>query len=160
LPSFLQPDGDEERVRRRALEIYGDRSRRLLRRIQEIERIEVDDTLGHDLVHPDYGLGNVLFDETGAITGIVDWNGGATRGDHRFALLKLSINVEAEGDLYGVEPDARNRLDEIVQTLIDPKLLRLYWSEWTLRKVSHAIQHGFPAERIAREVSLGGDRLA
>jgi aminoglycoside phosphotransferase (APT) family kinase protein len=160
LPFFLQPDGFDNQTRYQALETYSDRSRLLLRRIREIERIGRHETIGHDLVHPDYGLGNVLFDESGDITGIVDWNGGATRGDHRFALLKLSINIAAEGNQYGVRPDARDCLDEIVNTTIDPVLLRLYWAQWTLRKVSHAIQDGFPSRRVHRELKLGEDRLS
>ena len=76
------------------------------------------------------------------------------------SLLKLSINIAAEGDLYGVQPEARNRLEEIVTTTIDPTLLRLYWAQWTLRNVSHAIRNRFPHERINRELSLGEDRLA
>ena len=163
LPFFLRPNEIDDRAQRRTLETYSDWSRLLLRRIEEIERIERiehPDLPAHDLVHPDYGLGNVLFDEAGTITGIVDWNEGATSGDHRFALLKLSINIAAEGDMYGVRPDARDRLDEIVKMTIDPALLRLYWAQWTLAKVAHAIQNGFPAGGIDRELRLGEDRLA
>ena len=160
LPMFLQPGGTSDRVRRRALEMHANRSRRLLRKIEEIERIEVDDVPEDDLVHPDYGLGNVLFDARGEITGIIDWNDGATRGDHRFALLKLGINVEAEGDQYGVQPGARRRLDAMLQAMIDPTLLRRYWAQWSLCAVSHAILHGFPVVGIDREIRLGEDRLA
>jgi aminoglycoside phosphotransferase (APT) family kinase protein len=160
LPFFLQPDGFEDQTRRQTLEEYSDRSRLLLQRIREIERIDRPEMIAHDLVHPDYGLGNVLFDESGKVTGIVDWNGGATWGDCRFALLKLGINIAAEGEQYGVQPDACNRLDEIVNTTIDPMLLRLYWAQWTLRKVSHAIQNGFPSRRVDKDLRLGEDRLA
>jgi aminoglycoside phosphotransferase (APT) family kinase protein len=160
LPFFLRPNEIDDQLWRQALETYSNRSRLLLRRIMEIEGIDRPEMTAHDLVHPDYGLGNVLFDETGNITGIVDWNGGATRGDRRFALLKLAINIAAEGEQYGVRPVARNRLDEIVNTMIDPVLLRLYWAQWTLRKVSHAIQNGFPSRDIERELRLGEDRLS
>jgi len=160
LPHFLGAAQGDGQPLHQALERYNDRSRLLLGRIREIERTEHPEPPAGDLVHPDYGLGNVLFDESGTITGIVDWNGGATRGDHRFALLKLAINIAAEGDQYGVLPDARARLDEIMTTTIESGLLRLYWARWTLFKVAHAIQGRFPAARVTAEIERGEERLA
>lgn len=160
LPHVLATNTDDDRFRRRALGQHNDRSLRLLRRIEEIERGTHGDLPNDDLVHPDYGLGNVLFDASGEISGVVDWNGGAMRGDCRFALLKLSHNIEAEGDQYGVQQEARDHLDSILRQRIEPDALRLYWARWTLIAVVHAIQSGFPPSRIEEELDLGEERLA
>jgi phosphotransferase family enzyme len=64
---------------------YSERSRRLLRRLLEIDAGHPFEMTGDDVVHLDYSLGNVLFDERGKISGIVDWNYGIARGDRRFA---------------------------------------------------------------------------
>lgn len=156
LPFFLRPAVDNQALTQ-PLATWSGRTRRLLEQIREIVPTAPRDASGDDLVHPDYGLGNVLFDESGNVTGVVDWNGGAERGDRRFALLKLAINIEAEGDGW-VQQDAIDRLDEIVNA-IDPTLRRLYWAQWTLRSVSHAIQNGFPIQRIDHQLRLGEDRL-
>ena len=83
LPHVLQ-FGPDDQVRLHLIETYSVRSRLLLGRIQEIIRTTPQAVPGHGLVHPDYGLGNILFDECGEVTGIVDWNGGAMYGDHHF----------------------------------------------------------------------------
>lgn len=158
LPRFNQLSVDD-RDRRKTLETYSDRSRRLLEQIQEIVRLSPQDIPGGGLVHPDFGLGNVLFDESRKVTGVVDWNGGATSGDHRFALIKLCINMTAEGEMYGVQSESHKRLEAIVKT-IEPVLLRLYWAQWTLCNVFHAIDNGFPPQRVDEELTLGENRLA
>lgn len=67
------------------LEHHNDRSRRLLNRIHEIGAGEPHEMTDDDLVHPDYTFGNILYDR-GQVSGVVDWNCGAGRGDRRFAL--------------------------------------------------------------------------
>jgi len=158
LPNCGASSGDDYHRWCRALTTHGDRSRRLLRRIQEIERSAPSDLPGSDLVHPDYGLGNVLFDASGAISGIIDWNGGACRGDFRFALLTLCNNLAAEGDQYGASPDARTRLDAILGR-IEPEVLRLYWARWTLVDVAQSIGERFPPSRIEHDLERGEARL-
>ncbi|MGC4190548.1 MAG: phosphotransferase [Thermomicrobiales bacterium] len=160
LPDATTSASEDAHHRYAALEAYSDRSRHLLRRIREIERNAPTDLPNGDLVHPDYGLGNVLFDASGTISGIVDWNGGAWCGDHRFALLKLVLNIKAEGDQYGVQQEARDHLDEIVRGSIERDVLRLYWARWTSIKVAHAIREGFSSHRIDEELRLGEDRLS
>jgi aminoglycoside phosphotransferase (APT) family kinase protein len=149
----------DERVTYKTLETYSDRSRRLLEQIQKIVRVSPQDIPGGGLVHPDFGLGNVLFDESRRVTGVVDWNGGATAGDHRFALMKLSLNMTAEGEMYGVQSEAHQRLDAIMK-MIEPGLLRLYWAQWTLSNVFHVIDNGFPLQRVDEELTLGERRLS
>jgi aminoglycoside phosphotransferase (APT) family kinase protein len=157
LPRVMHHSVDD-RVKCKTLETYSNRSRRLLEQIQEIVRVSPQDMPGGGLVHPDFGLGNVLFDESRRVTGVVDWNGGATAGDHRFALMKLSLNMAAEGEVYGVQSESRERLDAIMKT-IEPELLRLYWAQWTLCNVFHAIDNGFPTQRVEEELTLGENRL-
>jgi aminoglycoside phosphotransferase (APT) family kinase protein len=157
LPRVMQLSVDE-RFRYKTLETYSDRSRRLLVRAQEILRNSHQDIPAGGLVHPDFGLGNVLFDESRRVTGVVDWNGGATAGDHRFALMKLCLNMTAEGEMYGVQPESYERFDAIMK-MIEPGLLRLYWAQWTLSNVFHAIDNGFPPQRVDEELTLGENRL-
>jgi aminoglycoside phosphotransferase (APT) family kinase protein len=149
----------DDRFRYKTLETYSDRSRRLLEQIQNIVRTSPEDIPGGGLVHPDFGLGSVLFVESRRVTGVVDWNGGATAGDHRFALMKLSLNMAAEGEVYGVQSESHKRLEAVMKT-IEPALLRLYWAQWTLSSVFHAIDNGFPPQRVDEEVTLGENRLA
>lgn len=107
---------------------------------------------GADLVHPDYGLGNILWDQQGRITGIVDWNGGAARGDRRFALLGLERNLAVEGDLYGAEPAGSTRLDELVTALIDPATLKTYRAHAAVEHAHRSIAEGLGPDRIARDL--------
>lgn len=127
---------------------YGPSGRRLLDRIREIGATEPYEMRGDDLVHPDFNPGNVLLDDAGRVTGIVDWNGGVSRGDRRFALLRIVINLDAEGDPSWVEPEATERLDEIIRRRIEPDLLRAYWAAAMVERAYEAIRKGFPPERI------------
>nr|WP_273378516.1 phosphotransferase [Actinopolymorpha pittospori] len=72
---------------------YDTRTRRMLDLIREVGRDGPDEFTGNDLVHPDYTPPNVLVDESGHISGIVDWNGGITRGDRCFALVGLRADL-------------------------------------------------------------------
>lgn len=117
----------------------GERGRRLLGHLEGLTGGEVYRMTGGDLVHPDYGLGNILWDEQGRITGVVDWNWGAARGDRRFALLGLARNLAREGELYGAQPGASQRLDEILATLIDPATLRIYRAHMAVQVVHYTI---------------------
>lgn len=74
----------------------------------------VGPTAGSDLVHTDYIPDNVLYDENGRVTGIVDWNFGVARGDRHFALIKLRNDLDNRAN---VEPEAIQRLDEILRRI-------------------------------------------
>jgi aminoglycoside phosphotransferase (APT) family kinase protein len=132
------------------LEGHGDRSRRLLHRIQEIGRGEPHEMTGDDLVHPDYTLGNVLYDDDGQVSGVVDWNWGVGRGDRQFALVRIYTDLfwstlGQNGGEYGVQRSAFDRLDEVVDTMIEPDLLRIYWAHMTLNQLHWAILYHQPA---------------
>lgn len=112
VPSAFPSAGPDGHPWERTLGRYSDRSRELLTRILELGGGEPYRMVGNDLVHVDYILGNILHDESGRVTGVIDWNAGAARGDHRFALIALLVDLEgyrysAGGGPHGVQPDAR-----------------------------------------------------
>jgi hypothetical protein len=161
-PAPIDPGHDE------VLRGYNDRSRRLLRRIRQIGRSEPHEMAGDDLVHLDYGLGNVLYDKSGCISGVVDWNLGAARGDHRFALIKLRIDLSWDHSTfvltpneasYHVELEAIDRMDEILDATLDPRLARIYWAHWIVQHLYRAILNEGPQETIDLFLSLGERNL-
>jgi hypothetical protein len=78
-PMCLQRGGFGQ-AKHQLLEKHDARSRRLLHRIYEIGEEEPHEMSGDDLVHPDYTFGNVLYDDRGRVSGLVDWNWGIGRG--------------------------------------------------------------------------------
>ena len=145
------------------LERYDSRTRRMLRLIQEIGDEMPDRITGDDLLHVDYARGNVLTDESGRITGVVDWNLGVARGDRRLALVSLrsdlqwsALHPEGAG---GVERIAMDHLDRILEERIDPATLRAYWAFWTLMKLEGLIIENAP-KAIDVFLDLGFRRLA
>ena len=114
---------------------------------------------GDDAVHTDYSLGNVLWGERGQISGIVDWNFGVARGDHRFALLGMRFHLATEGDQYEGQHLAINRLDGILGATMDPALLRIYWAHLMAHRVHWSIHNSFPTERIDHDLSLAESHL-
>ncbi|GAB3763082.1 hypothetical protein GCM10028864_55150 [Microlunatus parietis] len=137
---------------------HGPRARRMLDRIREVgvsAPLRID---GDDVLHPGLTLGNVLY-EACRVTGVVDWNWGVERGDRRFALVRIYI------DLYwslvypgAVEPSAWERLDTVVETLIEPDLLRAYWAAVTLGQLSYWSLEG-RSEAVDLFLRLGESRL-
>ena len=98
---------------------------------------------GSDLVHLDLHPGNVLVDDAGTITGVVDWD-AAGRGDARLAWVTLLFDL-----LRGVSADPRyerlggatvRRIEEQIQTL-DIGLLRQCWAHMSLRQVDWSLRH-------------------
>jgi aminoglycoside phosphotransferase (APT) family kinase protein len=140
----------------------GERSRDLIRIIREIGAREPHEMVGDDLLHPDYTPGNVLFDEAGRLTGVVDWNRGASRGDRRFALVGLRFDLAwatlYDGGDHGVEQSAIDRLDERLDDMIEPALLRMYWAHWTLNRLDWTISH-HTRETVELFQGLGESRL-
>jgi aminoglycoside phosphotransferase (APT) family kinase protein len=95
--------------------------------------------VGDDLVHLDFHTGNVLTD-AGRITGIVDWD-GIGRGDRRFALVTLRFDAHVR--LPGAD---LAWFDELLESTLDPAVLRLYWAHMALRQVDWSIRHHTPAD--------------
>lgn len=149
--------------RHETLEGHSDRSRRLLRRIRDIGESEPNEMLGDDLVHTDFTVPNMLFDAAGQITGVVDWNFGVARGDRRFGLVKLLFDLTwdasaADGGLQNVQPEAVDRVTEVLEQTIEPEVLRMYWAHWTLSMLHWTILSGIP-EVIDIHLELGESRL-
>lgn len=136
VPAMDLGHSDPDRPEYERLENYNARSRRLLREIREIGDGEPYKMTGDDLLHPDYTLGNVLYDDQGQVSGVVDWNWGAYRGDRRFALVRIYVDLFwLTLSLEGPPRSAFGRLDEVVDKLIDPPLLRMYWAHLTLNQL-------------------------
>jgi aminoglycoside phosphotransferase (APT) family kinase protein len=91
---------------------------------------------GDDLVHVDYHAGNVLVDENGTISAVVDWNGTA-RGDARFAIVVLRFT----GPPGQLPLDTAARIDEAIDDELTPDELRPYWAALSLRLVDWSIRH-------------------
>lgn len=148
VPMYLRHSGPIY-PRHEVLAEHGDRSRRLLDRIREVGDSEPSEMSGDDLVHPDYSFGNVLYDEGGNVSGVVDWNWGAARGDRHFALLRIYValywsTLGDGGGKYGVQRSAFDRLDHVVADRIEPAVLRMYWAHITLNQLHFAIQYYSP----------------
>lgn len=161
-PSLCLRRSAEHRPRHELLDRYGARTRRMLQLIQEIGDDVPDRVVGDDLLHVDYARGNVLSDDTGRITGVVDWNLGVARGDRLLALVGLRSDLQwsalfPEG-AGGVERAAIDQLDRILEERIDPTTLRAYWAFWTLMKLDGLILEDAP-EAIELFLDLGFDRL-
>lgn len=126
---------------------HGVRGRRLLRRLLEVDGGRPFRMTGDDLVHTDYSLENVLFDEQDRISGIVDWNQGAARGDHRYALIgRLGVHEHP-----AVRAEALDRLDQVLAA-VEPPLLRIYQAHWEVFHVHHAISNRLGDARIENDL--------
>jgi Ser/Thr protein kinase RdoA (MazF antagonist) len=123
-----------------SLERYDDRTRRLLDRVREVGRDEPGGMTGDDLVHLDFHTGNVLVDEHGELTGIVDWD-GIGRGDRRFGLVTLRFDAHVR--LAGTD---LTWFDELLDHVLSPAELRLYWAHMSLRLVDWSNRHHTPAD--------------
>ncbi|MEQ7008793.1 phosphotransferase [Actinopolymorpha sp. B17G11] len=161
-PLYLRKSGPVF-PRHETLAGYSDRSRRLLRLIREVGNAERHEMAGDDLVHTDFTVPNVLFDDSGQVTGVVDWNFGVARGDRHFALVGLRFDLTwaaaaPDGGYNGVERKAIDRVDEALETTMTPQLLRMYWAYWTLYKLHWVIRSGIRSV-IDLHLRLGESRL-
>lgn len=126
----------------------GTRGRQLLERLLEIDGGRPFRMQGDDLVHTDYSPGNVLFDDTGQVTGVVDWNQGAVRGDRRYALLGLGWTSVGRKT---VAPEQLARIESEFAGL-DAAIRRRYEAHWIVDRVHESIVKGFSPERIEEDV--------
>lgn len=129
---------------------YSERSQRMLARNQE----GFSSMAGDDLVHLDFSLGNVLYDDQQQVTGVVDWNRGVARGDRWYALIGTQVNMASEGAMYGVTGGAIDRLDEVLTTQLDDRTRARYLEHWHLGNAHRSIANRFPAARIEADLNL------
>ena len=143
-----------------SLERYDARTRRLLGWIREVGRHPSAVMTGSDLVHADLHFGNVLVDDAGAITGIVDW-GDAGRGDRRFGLVTLAFDLgwgmRFSPAYQQVTPAGVAavwaRLDAM-----DAGILRAFWAHMSLRMVDWSIRHQ-TAESVDHYLAFASSRI-
>lgn len=122
----------------------GERGRRLLARLLEVDGGRPFRMQGDDLVHTDYTPGNVLFDDAGEVSGVVDWNAGAVRGDRYYALIGLHWGSVGRRTV-GVE-----EFKQVEEKLagLSPATRRSYEAHWMVDLVHESILKGFPPQRI------------
>ncbi|MFG1948392.1 aminoglycoside phosphotransferase family protein [Nonomuraea sp. NPDC048826] len=130
LPLHLRTDGPGFCLHG-SLRTYDARTRKLLAQVEEIGAAVPDTLEGDDLVHADFHPENVLVDDSGAITGVVDWD-GAGRGDAGFDLVALRF-------------DLARRAPELLP-LVPDETTPACWAHMALRQVDWAIRHFTAAE--------------
>ncbi len=160
LPLCLRQSGDPY-PRHEVLAGHSDRSRRILAAIRTVGRELPGEPTGDDLVHIDLTPPNLLFDEAGVITGVVDWNLGAYRGDRHLALVKSRFDLEWA--LQSEEPSpgsvaAAERLDQVLAERVEESDLRRYWAHRMLYQLHWALQFE-PPEVVSWHLDVAEERL-
>lgn len=126
-----------------SLERHDARTRRLLGKIREVGRGSVAMVRGDDLVHLDFHPWNVLVDEAGDISGIIDWD-VAARGDRAFCLVTLAFDL-AQGARFSSRYESRSAtaMRRVLDRLdaMNEDLIRAYWAHMSLRLVDWSIRH-------------------
>lgn len=127
------------------LQQHGDRSRRLLRQLRRLD-LPTGPVPGEDLVHSDLTVSNALLG-AGRVSGLVDWNNGAFRGDRRSALVKLLFDLTWEaaapaGGRHRVQAAGLRRLEAVLRDTTDPTRLQAYWAHWTVQMLHWTIRSG------------------
>ena len=83
------------------------------------------------LVHLDLHTDNVLADDDGRLTGIIDWD-GACAGDPRFDLVRYAYDLDGHDQPVW---------DVVEATGIEPRVIRAYVAHHALRCAGWAIRH-------------------
>lgn len=129
--------------------------RRLLDQLLETDGGVLMRMDGDDLVHTDFSVGNVLFDKSGHVTAVVDWNTGVARGDRRYALVGLKWRSVDRSTMPA------DQLSLIEETMIDfdPLMRRSYEAHWWVHRAHLSIVKGFPTEKIVKDLATAADAL-
>ncbi|HEY9293719.1 MAG TPA: aminoglycoside phosphotransferase family protein [Microlunatus sp.] len=129
---------------------YSRRGRRLLTRLLAVDGGRPFRMRGDDLVHTDYSPGNVLFDDAGQVSGVVDWNFGAARGDRRYALVGLQWGSVGTRTIRPLEL----ALIEAAVAQLDARLRSSYQAHWAAHKVHRSISEHFPDDQIESDLAF------
>lgn len=134
----------------------GEPGRRLLNQLLDADGGAPMRMVGDDLVHTDYSVGNVLFDESGRVTAVVDWNTGVARGDRRYALIGLKWRSVDRSTM----PADQLTLIEETMIELDPSMRRSYEAHWWAHRAHMSIVKGFRAEQILKDLAAASQALA
>lgn len=118
---------------------YSRRSARLLDAIEEVGARVPEALAGDDLVHLDFHPENVLVDDAGTVTGVIDWD-GANRGDGDFDLYTLRFDLALRA------PDLGRRLGARLRRAMAEDVAAACWAHMSLRLVDWSIRHLTPAD--------------
>lgn len=118
---------------------YDRHTARLLAEIHEIGATGPEHLLGDDLVHHDFHPENVLINDAGTVTGVVDWD-AIGRGNGDFDLITLRF------DLARRAPDLGRWLGEQLTDRVPGEVARVCWAHMSLRLVDWSIRHLTPAD--------------
>lgn len=110
----------------------------------------VRDALDHhvpeadDLLHTDLTVANTLFDDQGQVTGIIDWNYGAKRGDRQYGLVKLlhSLSYAVHTTKSTRATGSLRQLNEILAERLDNATFRSYWADQTINMMYVSLRWG------------------
>jgi hypothetical protein len=120
---------------------YDQRTRSLIGRIEAFGCIlDLDDFVGHDVVHWDFHPGNLLV-EVGGLSGVVDTD-FAIVGDAGFDLVMLALTSVA----FECEPGVRSRLFAEAFDHLDELRAQAYLGHLFVRLIDWPIRRNSPAE--------------
>jgi hypothetical protein len=129
-----------------------DYDRRTARLLAEIEAAgaELPERLaGDDLVHFDFHAGNVLVDQAGTVTGLVDWD-GAARAHGALDLMTLRF------DLARRAPDLGRWVGAVLRESASPAVWLGCWAHMSLRLVDWAIRE-WTADEVSAWLSVAAE---
>lgn len=156
LPEFHPRSPDDSVIN--MIEREGARATRLVR--ASLAALDHPDPGGSDLLHSDLTLSNVLVDDRGEITGVIDWNYGAKRGDRRYALVKLLHTLTYSGRTsadFRVAGSVRH-LEDLLESRLYPATFRSYWADQTINMMYVSLRWG-TAEAFWTYLTMGESRL-
>lgn len=147
--------------RHEVLAEHSDRSLRVLDAITTLGARFPEEMAGDDLVHVDLTPSNLLLDATGVITGVVDWNLGAFRGDRHLALVKTRFELEWGLRSPVPEPSlvaSALQLDDVLATRVPEADLQKYWAHRLLHQLHWCLQFA-PPDVVDWHLDLAEDHL-
>ena len=148
--------------RHEVLAAHGNRSRRILDAVRRIGQLRPEPGPENDLIHVDLTPDNILFDDTGHITGVVDWNLGVYRGDRHLALVKTRFDLEwhlRERDPQSASVAAAEYLDSFLADAVPATTLARYWAHRILYQLHWTLQYG-ESDVVGWHLDFAEERLA
>lgn len=123
--------------RKRALALHSQQGREIVLGIeQRAARLDLSGLPDNDIVHGDFGLGNMLF-LAGTLSGVIDWDGWRP-GDHRADLVTLWFALRIGTDQTSVSAELRRHL----RGILEPELFWAYAAHNVLRTLGwFALRH-------------------